>query len=409
MLQLTKSKWLNGVELSKDLTLLLVIGGLYSLSIALSNTFVNVYLWKQSSGFFQLGLFHLAIVTTQPVSFLVAGRLAKKVDRIIVLRIGVVLLSLYFILVLLSGTQAKHFIILLGAILGIGYGFYWLSYHVLTFEITEPETRDFFNGFFGIFNSLGGIIGPLFAGFIISRFEKFTGYTMIFTISLILFAVATIFSFFMKRRPADGNFSFQAILLERKKNTNWRMITNANFFQGLREGLFAFVINIYVYITTGSEMALGTFTFLNSLVSVLAYFFASKYIKINYRKKAIFIGGILLSLSVFIIAFEMTYYRLLIYAVIIAISYPIVLVPFLSTSYDVIGTGWKASEMRIEYIVVRELFLNLGRMFSILLFILALSWHIPAQQILPYLLIVIGSSYLFIYVFVKHVQLPLRE
>ena len=35
-------------EDKKDLYLLLIISGLYSLSIALSNTFVNIYLWKQS-------------------------------------------------------------------------------------------------------------------------------------------------------------------------------------------------------------------------------------------------------------------------------------------------------------------------------------------------------------------------
>ena len=70
--------------------------------------------------------------------------------------------------VLITGTNANRFLILLGAILGIGYGFYWLAFNVLTFEITEPETRDFFNGFLGVLNSVGGMIGPLLAGVIIS-------------------------------------------------------------------------------------------------------------------------------------------------------------------------------------------------------------------------------------------------
>ena len=36
------------VDINKDLIFLLVIGGLYSLGIFLSNTFVNIYLWKQA-------------------------------------------------------------------------------------------------------------------------------------------------------------------------------------------------------------------------------------------------------------------------------------------------------------------------------------------------------------------------
>ena len=35
----------------KNLKLLLIIGGLYTLGIYLSNVFVNIYLWKQSGKF----------------------------------------------------------------------------------------------------------------------------------------------------------------------------------------------------------------------------------------------------------------------------------------------------------------------------------------------------------------------
>ena len=37
------------------------------------------------------------------------------------------------------------------------------------------------------------------------------------------------------------------IFRERTRNQNWKHITNATFFQGTREGIFAFVINIYVF------------------------------------------------------------------------------------------------------------------------------------------------------------------
>ena len=180
-------------------------------------------------------------------------------------------------------------------------------------------------------------------------------------------------------------------------------MTNASFFQGIREGLFAFVINIYVYIATGSEMALGTFAFVNSFVSFITYYFASRYIKLQYRNRAMLIGGIILFSSVFLIIIKVTYPLLLIYSVMIAFAYPIVLVPFNSTSYDIIGKSWKARELRIEYIVVNELFLNGGRVCSILLFLIAVS-HLAVKLVLPYLLLILGSGYLFIYVFIRHIN-----
>lgn len=295
--------------------------------------------------------------------------------------------------------------LVLGSLLGIGYGFYWLAYNVLTFEITEPETRDFFNGFLGILSSAGGMIGPIAAGFIITRFEKFTGYTFVFGLSLGLFALAVFMSFSLKPRPATGRYCFKRILEERKQNENWRLVTNAHFLQGLREGTFAFVISVFVYISTGSELSLGTFGLINSGISFLAYYFASRLIKKNHRKKSILIGGIILYAAVLLIVWDVNFIKLLIYAGMIAIAYPLLLVPYMSTTYDVIGLGWKAAEMRIEYIVVREIFLNFGRIVSILAFIAAITWFNEDKSI-PFLLLVLGAGHLLIYFSIRKVQLP---
>src|SRR4051794_12510824 len=405
-----KFKILGDVKLTRDLSLLLLIGGLYSLSIALSNTFVNIYLWKQTGELLDIGLYNLAVTMAQPLTFILAGRWAKKIDRVIVLRIGVIFLALFYVSVLVSGASAAKYLLLLGTLLGIGYGFYWLAFNVLTFEITEPETRDFFNGFLGILSSVGGMLGPIAAGFIISRLEKFTGYSIVFGISLALFAAAVFLSFFIKRRPANGSYWFVRILSERKNNQNWRMVTNAHFFQGLREGIFAFMISVLVFISTGTEMALGTYGLINSGVSFLAYFAVSRLIKKNQRLKAILLGGLLLYAAIFLIAFDVTYTRLIIYAVTIAIAYPLLLVPYLSITYDVIGSGWKAAEMRVEYIVVREIYLNAGRVVSILFFLVMVT-TMDVKQSLPILFLVLGAGHSLIYLFIRRVRLeiPSRE
>jgi MFS transporter, YQGE family, putative transporter len=397
-------KWMGGVETSHDMNLLLLIGGLYSISGALSNTFVNVYLWKQSENFLDIGVYNLSIVIFQPLTFIFAGRLAKKVDRIIVLRLGVIFLSAFYLCVLLVGTRATEFIILLGGLLGVGYGFYWLAFNVLTFEITEPETRDFFNGFMGILSSSGGMIGPIVAGYIISHFTKFSGYSVVFGISLTLFTVSVVLSFFLKRRPANGKYLFKRIFQERDNNHDWRLITNAHFFQGLREGTFMFVISVFVFIQTKSEMAIGNFSLINSGVSFIAYFIASRYIKKSMRKKSILLGGILLYTAVLLIAIDISYGKLLTYAALIAIAYPILLVPYVSLTYDIIGNAWNAAEMRIEYIVVREVFIHFGRIVSILGFMAAVVFF-NEKESLRYYLMIIGAGHLCIYFFVRKIKL----
>ncbi len=394
-------EWTGEALITKDFKLLLAIGAMYSLSVALSNTFVNVYIWKLTASYLQIGIYNLMIVIAQPVCFVFAGWIAKRVDRIVVFRVGVALLAIYYFFILWTGERATAFLWLIGFLLGMGYGFYWLAYNVLTFEITEPETRDFFNGLMGILTSFGSMAGPLIAGFIISRLGQ-RGYHHIFSLSLFLFALATICSFFMKNRSARGPYQLLTIMKERSQNRNWYMITNASLAQGLREGIFAFLINLHVYLVGKSEWALGKFAFINSFVSMVAYYLVARFIKQTWRKQAILFGGITLFFAVFLIVIRPSLSMFIVYGIVISLAYPLVLIPYISTLYDVIGSSREAGEWRVEYIVVRELFLNLGRAFSIITFLITCSF-LPAERIIPYLLVIFGAGYLFIYFFVARI------
>ncbi|MCR6110436.1 MFS transporter [Bacillus sp. A301a_S52] len=393
------------IELNKEIKLLLLIGGLYALSVALSNTFVNVYLWKQSEDFVSLSIYNLFIVIMQPVTFVLAGRWAKKIDRITVLRLGVIFLSVFYLTVLMLGENAGNYLVLLGILLGIGYGFYWLSFNVLTFEITEPETRDFFNGFLGLLNSFAGMIGPISAGLVITHMEKLTGYNMIFSFSLGLFVVAVILSFFLKRRPAQGRYKLLDVFRLRKQSYNWRRILYANFFQGLREGSFAFVVIVWVFVSTGSELAIGTYGLIASGISFISYYLVGRFLPKTFRKKAILVGSIFLYAAVFIIVFDQNFSLLITYGIVISMAYPLLLVPYLSITYDVIGSSENAEELRIEYIVIRELYLNGGRIISILVLLLAI-WQMGEKTGIPFTLLLLGSGELLLFWMMKAISIP---
>lgn len=86
-------------------------------------------------------------------------------------------------------------------------------------------------------------------------------------------------------------------------------------------------------------------------------------------------------------------------------AYPLLLIPYISLTYDVIGKASRAAELRVEYIIVREWFLNIGRIASILFFIGIISIF-PEEQSIPYVLLIVGSGHLWIYFFVKRIQPP---
>lgn len=107
--------------------------------------------------------------------------------------------------------------------------------------------------------------------------------------------------------------------------------------------------------------------------------------------------------GVFLVAFDVSYIKMLMYAAVIAIAYPILLVPYTSLTYDIIGTAWNAAEMRIEYIVVREMYIQMGRVVSLLGFIAVVYFFDPAIS-LPYFLLIVGAGHTLIYLFVRRIK-----
>ncbi|UPM55665.1 MFS transporter [Gottfriedia acidiceleris] len=400
------SKWkflIGDVDLNKDLILLLSVGGLFTLATALSSTFVNVYLWKQSNNYLPIASYQFSIAFFQALTFVIAGRLAKTIDRVFILRAGISFLAIFYIVVLLFETKTLLATILIGAILGVGNGCYYLAFNLLTFEVTEPETRQFFNGFLGLINSFTGMLGPFIAGAIISSMIGNKGYHFVFLAAVILFICAVALSCFLVRRELDSEFNIKRVIQERKLNENWRKVTYANFFQGIREGIFVFVISIYIFLSTGSEFALGKYGLITSLISFITYYIVTRIIKENFRMKAIFIGGFLLFCAVFVIAFKVSFPLLIIYGAIISLAYPIILVPYLSLTYDIIGKSYKAREYRVEYIVIREVYLNSGRMLSIAVFIVCTSLFQP-EQVIPLLMCLFGAGHLLVYFVMRKLE-----
>lgn len=389
---------------NKQLFLLLMIGGLYFIGTFLSSTFVNVYLWKQSNDYAVIALYNLGIFVFQPITFIISGQLAKKIDRIIILRIGIIFLSFFYILVLSIRELSATYPFLLGSLLGIGYGFYWLSFNVLTFEITEPETRDLFSGLIGTLQSLGGMIGPLVAGTIISMLVSNIGYTVIFAISFLLFIIAIIISFLLQKRTSKGNFSIQKVVKEKMHNLNWGRVLHAHFFQGLREGIFLFVITIWVFIVVKDEFYLGLFHLILSGFSFLMYIVMTKYIQSHTRRISIFVGAFLMYIAIFIFLLQKTFLSAIIYAILVGIATPILFVPYTSMTYDVIGTSANAQRWRIEYIVVREFYVNIGRICSVIIFLFTAMIY-PIEQAIPSLLMIFGAGYFLIYYYMRNVHL----
>lgn len=360
----------NMDRLDREAWLLLLTSSLFFIATSLSSTFVNVYLFKIEEDWVLISIFNLIQYFTAAVTFVFGGWLVKKWDRVMAIRLGVAVLAFFYLSVWWLGVKSVSYFTGLGIIMGLGSGFYWLAYHVMYFEITEKENRDIFNGVHGLCTSVGGIVAPFISGILISRMGELNGYRLIFGISLLIFLCAVLVSFLFRSRKARGRYELGSILsLIRDHKNNWFWVNMAMIGQGFREGVFAFLIGLLFFVIVKSELALGSFFTFSSAMSCLSFFIVSRYMRPGWRNHFMLVGGWMMGLAAVPFVFQTNEWTIWILGVGVSLFYPLYLSPMTSTVFDVIGQSHETAKYRVEYVVSREMALNLGRIAGVLLFI----------------------------------------
>jgi YQGE family putative transporter len=326
------------------------------------------------------------------LAFWLAGKWVKEHNKMNCLRAGVAVSASFYMLVLWFGERAADYYILLGSVQGVASGLFWLAFNVVYFEVTNPDSRDRFNGWAGLLGSGAGMIAPWISGFLIVHMKQSTGYRLIFTLSLLIFVMGMLVSFFLKKRKSEGRYDWLLpIHCLRQTNTMWRTVTAALIMQGIREGVFGFMIVLLVYMHTGNEMKLGNFALITSAVALLSFMLAGRMLKRRHRRTAMLAGAVMMIVVVLPFFWKVNFTTLLIFGIGVGLFFPLYSIPMTSSVFDLIGGNEDSVKQREEYVVLRELALNAGRISGAAVFIAVVSLT-SSPLVMNVLLLCIGSS-----------------
>ncbi|MGN7358295.1 MFS transporter [Paenibacillus sp. SAF-054] len=388
-------------HLDRQSQLLLAVNGLIVLAAALSGTFLNVYLWKSKQDYVMIGWFTVAQQIAVGLTFWIGGKWVKEYNKMNALRAGIVLSGLFYLVVLWIGTDVVHWIWPLGILLGVSIGIFWLAFNVVYFEVTNRENRDLFNGWVGLLGSITGIIGPWFSGLLITWLKGDKGYRLIFTISLVIYALAVVLSFFLKKRDRGSNYHWMEPVAQlRAKGSPWRLMAPGLAAQGIREGVFAFLIGLLVFVATKQEAKLGQFSLITSAISLLTYWIAGKWYKPRYRSAGMLAGAVLLWIVILPLFWRTGYGPLLILGIGSAIFMPLYILPMIASGFDLMGLSDETVEKRVELVVLRELSLMVGRLIGAFVFIIVVMVS-KTPLTITIVMLVLGASPVLSWFFVR--------
>lgn len=379
-------------SLSRQAWWLLLISAVFTLSIGLSNTFVNIYLWKIDRSYTSIGWYNFALYCLIPITFVGAGYVAKRYHPVWTLRIGVMMHGLFYALMLTIGDHLAARPVVPGAILGIASGFYWLSFNVISMRKTQRGGRDRFYGMNGAAGAIAGMVAPPVAGFLIAQEDRFgglSGYHLIFGLSLALFAVATWISFQLHSQTLGQTLHLAVAVQAVWRQADWRATLLACAVYGMREGVFLFLIGLLFYVVAGSEWRLGEFLFLQSGLSSLAFFAVGRLARPANRLRLLGLGAVGMALSAFLFLLPIRTGTLLTYGASIAVFLPFFLITLQGTVYDRIGELDDAGQNHTEHIIAREVCENAGRVVGVAAF-LAVAYVRPSRASFAFLALGLG-------------------
>lgn len=376
------------LNISKKGKLLLLISGLFTLGIGLANVFVNIFLWKKSNDFILIAKYNLMHYFFIPLTFTFAGWISKRKNGIWALRFGLTFFILFFISILYLQNDVLKYVYLLGILFGIASGFYWLSFNVLCFDFTCTTNRDSFFGYNGSFIGIANAVSPFIAAYIIEKSININGYTIVFSLSLIIFVILIIISFFLKCEEYGKTLDFKKIF--KNNNKEWQHFKYSIIAWGLRDVIMFFIISILIYKTTGSEIALGKLTLYSYLLSSISYVLEQRFIKPKRRLFSMHMGAIFMFIAVIGLAFNINYKFLVLFILLDAFFFPFFIVPVNSATFNILCRSHE-EKYRVEYIINKDIALNIGRIISITILITFLKF-IDYDRFLNYYLLFLGSA-----------------
>lgn len=372
----------------RDTKLLFIVSALFTLAMGISGVFINVFFWKQTNNFSVVVIYNLTHYLATPITYTLGGIIAKRKNGVWSLRIGLILYAAFYALIAFLGDRASIQIFFLGIVFGLATGFYWLAYNTLSFDLTDTTNRDTFNGLNG---SIGGIVSavtPMISAYIISRFGGLGGYRIVFGITLVLFVILFLLSLILKCKTYGRRLDFNRCF---SKNTDeWDIIRKATVIWGFRDVIIGFIINILIIEITNSELSLGTVTLVSSFISSGSFWLVQRIIKPQRRKLSILIGSIGTFISVLGLVMNVSFATLIFYSVIDAFFLPFLSIQLSSSTFNVIDRSHE-EDMRIEYLINKDIVINLGRIISSIVLLILISFF-KGRSILRVYLLLIGAT-----------------
>lgn len=371
---INRKKVVSDQQLTREARVALFIHGCFQFGASMSGLFLNLYLWRLTEDLVINGIFNIIVYGMTPFAFAIGGWIAKKKDRMVTYRLGIALITIFFLVVIFAQERVVTYYPLFAAFNGLALGLYWTGYLVLMYDVTESRNRSRYLGINMIVFNSAGLAGPALSGFLISLFEGLRGYLITFGAASCLFGLASFISLKIPRIVSHHRtyyLKFSGLMM--KKSRLWLLSLCGFLVLGLFQGMMLFLPNILMFQTVGREDQVGYLSVFFALLTICTGFFISRRKQQTNIRRDLFVASLLIVTGAAVLLIDIRLWTVILFMSVYSLMAPLIINTLTSYYYRIMDGLPLRGLFRIESVVVREFFLNTGRVLSILMQVIFVS------------------------------------
>jgi YQGE family putative transporter len=371
---------------------MVLVHGAYTAANLLAGAFLSIFLWRASHDLAPIALYSGFSAVMIPAAFVANGLLWRGLGAGASIRLGLFGCGLSYLVILMLGNDAPHWVVVLGLLRGVAEGFYWSGFHLVTYDTTSDRDRD---RYFGAQATAGLFLTatlPPAAGAIIVAGTRvggtYRGYQLVFALSAVVLMAAMVLAGQLPS-AARERLSLRRVATLARRNPDWRWVTRARLADGFTGSLIGLVLTILMFLVLKNEQQVGNFNGLMGLLGVGISLGLAAFMKPKHRIACALVGGALLVLSTFLLPLYLTAWAIVGFGLLRAIGGPLHGNALAPVALQVIDRDPAPKTMRYDYIVHQELCLGIGRVLSIGCFLLLAA---PINQMLLARIVVVVAG-----------------
>lgn len=403
----------SGGVLLREQKLFMAAVSLFFVAAGLSGMFVNTFIYSCAytsgelvSGIKSVAYYNLCLYASMAVFSIVIGIVGKGLQSRLLMGAGLCLYALVFVLLLLLGKECINYIWALGFLSGMGTALFQFTYSDAVTFATSGENRDYYLSIQGIINAVTAVLTPLAAGVLIDLIGGFNGYTVLF--SVILVVLAACFVCCLGLTYSDGkkpNTHFGNVFLYSIRDKSMRYASLGELISGIREGVMAFLVPVLLFVLGFSNIAVGLYVFVFTGLQLVFSRWAQEKTNVRNRAYIIFLSCLLFGGIGFVFMAGVDIVPIFSYGIVTAVVQSFFAAAVFYVFYEAAYKIPNGYHKNLEILTIREFYRNVGRVTGIFVLLL-----MPQEtKHLVYAVIILGVSQLFAWVLFACSGLQLRK